>query len=233
LVTTRRLPPAGSHVRPGWRFALLWLVASIIGAVVYFLPVAAVHLVLGLDRLEDPRRAGEVGVTLRVVAAVLCGAACGSTIGLAQGLVLLRHLRCLGPWVAATMVGYGSLGLAILLGAVVQPGWLDWAITLIINGKFHWLARVLPEWPASAWPAGALALSLFGAVLGLAQWFVLRGRVRQASWWIALNAGSWALLAALYLPTFGMLAVMYGFFIPPAITALGLLWLLRRPIPAV
>jgi hypothetical protein len=93
----------------------------------------------------------------------------------------------MGLWVAATVVGYASIGLLPLIAGVFQSGWLDWALTLIINGKMHWLARVVAGWPNASWAPGAMTLTLFGAALGFFQWLVLRGRVYQAGWWIALS----------------------------------------------
>ena len=36
------------------------------------------------------------------------------------------------------------IGMVIFVVAAFQPGWLEWAVTLIVNGKLHWLARVEP-----------------------------------------------------------------------------------------
>jgi hypothetical protein len=221
------------HKLPDWRFWLMWLIATFVGALVYFIPVGAVHLVLGLDRLEDPLRAAEITPAVRVLAAVLCAAACGSTIGLAQWFVLRRELKRVGWWVAATVAGYASVGVWSLLASVLQPGWFDWAFTLIVNGKMHWLARVVASWPAAAWLPGAVTLTLFGAALGLMQWLVLRGRVDRAGWWIALSTGGWALAAALSSVPSDMLVVIASYDLPAAIMGGGMVWLLRRPRPAI
>lgn len=216
------------RVHPGWMFALLWIVAGYAGGILYVVPVSAVHFLLGLDRLGDSPRAGEITAPMMVLAAVLCGAACGSTIGLAQWLVLRRELKRTGMWVAATIAGYGSIGILPLIGGLWQPGWPDWAFTLIVNGKLHWLARVDPAWPDSLWLPGAITPSLFGLVLGAAQWPVLRGRVRHAGWWIALSAAGWAASALLTLWVPGPLAVFLSWDVPLIAGAVGLVWLLRR-----
>jgi len=39
--------------------------------------------------------------------------------------------------------------------------------------------------------AGILAGTLFGISLGLTQWLVLRGKVRNAAWWVLANATIW------------------------------------------
>ncbi len=165
---------------PGWAFLPLWIAATFVGELVYFIPVGAVHFLLALDRLDNPQRAGEITAGMLVLAAVLCGAACGSTIGLAQWFILRRQFNHVGLWVAATVAGYASVGLLAPIVSALQPDWLDWAFTLIINGKMHWLARLEPSWPAASWAAGAITLTLFGAVLGIAQWVVFRRRVDRA-----------------------------------------------------
>ncbi len=219
---------------PGWIFWLLWFTATLAGYLLYSIPVGLVQIVLGLDRLDDPLRAGEITVWMLVLAAVLCGAAIGATIGLAQWLVLRREIKHIGGWVSATLAGYAAIGLLPLLADLFQPGWLNWALTLIISGKMHWLARVQPTWPASSWLPGAITLTLFGAFLGIMQWLILRRRVYQAGWWIAFSTGGWALAVALALnfvswETF----VTTSWLVPWLITGAGMVWLLRRSAPAI
>ncbi|MBI5033864.1 MAG: hypothetical protein HZB51_25375 [Chloroflexi bacterium] len=228
------------HKYPAWVIWLFWIVATFVGGFLYSIPVGVVNILLGLDRLEDPVRSAELTTPIRVLAAVLCGAACGSTIGLAQWFVLRRELNRDGWWVAATIAGYASIGLLPLIANIFQPGWLDWAIKLIVNGKMHWLARVVVDWPDASWAPGAMTLTLFGAALGFFQWLVLRGRVSQAGWWIALSTVGWALAAALnIIPsepgpslTFElMIVIMIAPGVPVALAGAGMVWLLRRSAP--
>lgn len=215
-----------------WTLFLLWCLATFAGLLLSALPVVVVQLVLGLDRLDDPQRRAEVTAPLLVLGAVLCGAGTGATIGLLQWLVLRRHIQHAGRWIAATAAGYATLGLLPFLAGTFQPGWPLWAFTLIINDKFHWLARVVDEWPLASWPAGALTLTLLGVVLGIAQWLVLRGRVHRAAWWIPLSAVGWALGAVLSARPFAELAVLLSWGAPPILTGLAMTWLLwRAPAP--
>jgi hypothetical protein len=221
-------------------FWILWMVASYAGAIMYFLPVGVVHILLGFLGVNDsggPDLSAEIPLGLRVLAAVLCGAACGSTIGLAHWLVLRTRLARAGWWVAATIAGYATLGIWPLVANMVQPGWMDWAFTLIVNGKMYWLARVLPAWPASSAAAGAVTYLMFGAALGIVQWLALRGRVDGAGWWIAISTAGWALGSGLALLPAGVLpewAAVSGWFdVPYGVTGAGMAWLLRRSAPVV
>lgn len=233
-MTTLKTTLNTGRAHSAWVIALLWFVATYAGAIAYAIPMAAVHFLLGLDRLEDPQRAGELGTVMLVLAAVLCGAACGSTIGLAQWLVLRRELKNIGLWVGATIAGYASIGLLILLGNIFEPGWLNWAVTVIVNGKMYWLARVQPTWQGSSWLPGAITLVLFGIVLGIIQWLVLRRRVRHAGWWIAVSAGGMVLGAALStssVPWATFVCLVWA--VPILLGAAGLVLLLRSSHPTV
>ncbi len=212
----------------GWAVALLWYIATFLGAVLYFIPVMIVILLLGLYKYEDASQIGELGTGMLLLSAVLVGAACGSTIGLAQWLALRRELARAGWWVGATIAGFASLGVFALVADAIQPGWFTWAATLICSGKLFWLARVNPDWSASSWAPGALTYALFGCALGLFQWFVLRGRVRYAGWWIPINAGGWAVAAALANSFSWADFVLYITAIPMVVAAIGMAWLTRN-----
>lgn len=215
------------HLNPSAVFWVLWYVATFVGGILYVIPVGVVHIALGLDRLDILQHASEFAGWMLVLDAVLCAAACGSTIGLMQWLVLRSRLERIGLWIAATIVGYASIGVLAALVSAFQPEWRDWAFTLIINGKLHWLARLDPSWQAASWMPGAVTLTLFGATLGIAQWLVLRSRVARAAWWIPISTCGWGLAAALS-ATPGVLPVFGSWDAPVMITGAGMVWLLRR-----
>ncbi len=222
------------RAHPDWTFVILWYAATFAGAILYAVPVLAAHIIVGL---EDPDAAAVAQMDPRrlVLAGVLTGAACGSTIGVAQWLVLRRRLKGTGLWIVATIAGYASLGLLPLLASLFQPRWLAWAETLVISGKLQWLAReAVPNpdaaWLNASWPAGAVTLVLFGLVLGLAQWVVLRGRVAYAAWWIGISAAGWALLAlaSTSIVPWAPFA-LFSWDVPVILAAAGLVWLQSRP----
>jgi hypothetical protein len=142
---------------------------------------------------------------LSLVFTLINSAVMGALFGLAQWLVLRRVLPNMGGWVLATALGY-----ALVFGATP-------------------LLRFVPSQLA-----GSPLFLLFGIVLGVAQWLVLRRRVRQAAWWIAINMGAWVLafllvgvvyLSGLYVEQFDMLADLL---VPTIVTGIGMLWLLRQ-----
>ncbi len=220
---TRLAPPT----YPGWVVFALWFAVTFVGGLAYVIPMIVVYLFFLLIGL-NPDRIEEFSPAALVLASILSGAACGSTIGLGQWLVLRREIRETGRWIAATTGGYASIGLLILIGNLVQPGWLTWGATLITSGKMHWIAGVRPEWVGSAWLPGAITLVLFGAVLGMAQWLVLRHYVRGAGWWILFSAAGWALAAALSALEVPMSVFVLTFELPYLIGGVGLVWLIRR-----
>jgi hypothetical protein len=211
-----------------WVIWILWIVATLAGEILYFIPVAIVHFALGLWVLT-PEQIRELATPMLVLAAVLVGAACGLSIGVAQWVVLRRELKQVREWIAATMAGYAAIGLLVLIGNLVQPGWLNFASMLIIEGKLLWIARVQPEWAGSAWLPGAITLVLFGAVLGSVQWLVLRDRIRGAYAWIAINAIGWGLVAALSTAVVSWADFITATNLPPLITGVGIAWLTRYP----
>ncbi len=214
----------------GLVFFLLWYPATFLGGVLYFLPVGLVNIALGLDRFYAPDPTPAATIWISILAASSCGAAMGLSIGLAQWLVLRREFKRIGGWVLVTIAGYAAIGLLPLLAGILYPGWPDWAFTLVVNGKLHWLARVVPDWPLASSLPGVITLTLFGCVLGIMQWLVLRGRVRHARWWVAISASGWALAATLSNLPNAFYAVSASWDVPILVTGAGMVWLLRHKI---
>ena len=112
---------------------------------------------------------------------LLVGALQGAILGFSQWLVLRHYIHKAIWWVLVTTIG--AL-LAWLIGVFVS---IAMAFAFTLNGVKT--ATLL---------LGVVLLGAgVGAVLGLAQWLVLRAYVRvyirQAGWWMAGNALAWAL----------------------------------------
>ncbi len=84
-------------------------------------------------------------------------------LGLTQWLVLRRYISKAGWWILATTIG-GVV--ALYIGS---------AVTFFTTGIL---------WHGAGLVGGAVG----GAILGLAQWLVLRRHVSQAGWWILASA---------------------------------------------
>lgn len=120
-------------------------------------------------------------------------------VGVLQWLVLRRHVARAFRWVVVS------------LGAVAVVGIVIFGVGLV-DQDLGWLSGV----------------SLFGTVVGLLQWAVLREHIQRAGWWVVASTVGW--VAGMPLGDLGGppgLGAAYG-----AITATVLVWLLRQRQPA-
>ena len=151
-------------------------------------------------------------------------------------------------WLLASTAGWsvgGPMGVALgRSGDIIAAGFVGVAVGGIVTGILQWLVlrRQIPRatwWvPASTlavvavgavvfgvgrvnadvgWIAGA---GLFGAVVGLLQWLVLRRQVARAGWWVLASTLGWVVGGPL---GWAGLGAVYG-----AMTASVLVWLLNQ-----
>ena len=124
----------------------------------------------------------------------------GMLVGVLQWLVLRPHLARAGRWVLA------SLGAAAVVGIVVFG-------VGVVSADAGWIGGV----------------SVFGTVVGVFQWAVLRRHVPRAGWWVLASTAGWVV----GMPLGDMagppgLGAAYG-----AMTGTVLVWLLRQEPPGV
>ncbi len=196
---------------PGWRFWFLWMLATVVGAAAMVLsfPFQVILVAaLGSDAIPPPWTATQTALIMVFKGAQ--GGVMGLGIGLGQWLVLRKYLKQARGWILAT-------GLALFL-----------------EGAFRWML------PYETPPARIFALTTLasGVFLGLGQWFVLRGHVPNAGWWIAINVvGSVATLAVgavgeyarFSIESFlGMVFFAVSMLVPFAVAGGGMVWLLRQ-----
>ena len=131
-----------------------------------------------------------------VILAGYLGVAVGGTlIGVLQWLVLRRHVTGAGRWVLA------SLGATAVVGVVVFG-------VGVVNVEAGWFGGV----------------SVFGTVVGVLQWVVLRRQIPRAGWWVLASTAGWVVgmpLGDIVGPP--GLGAAYG-----AMTGTVLVWLLRQ-----
>ena len=182
----------------------LWWIVASIGSAIVFLIVMFPLNLLFAQIAPDQSAAPPLALSVALTA--ISSAVMGALFGLAQWLVLRRFLPAMRAWVLATAIGY------VLVFGLIPLIHFD----------------AIPQL------GGTFAFLMFGVVLGVAQWIVLRGRVSQAGWWIAISIAGWVLaflligaayLSGLYVEPFDMLA---AFLVPTIVTGGGMLWLLRR-----
>jgi hypothetical protein len=150
-------------------------------------------------------------------------------LGFTQWLVLRRYIKHMGWWVVAT--GIGAI-IAWLVG-----------LQVIVMLTLIFFDGVVTEPTSFALLKAVFFLGAWvGAVLGLAQWFVLRTHVRKGITWVAANALAWGV--ALPIALMGATLAQPGEFtvqtaligvatgatagvVVGAITGMTLVWLLK------
>jgi hypothetical protein len=209
--------PVVLAARPDWEIWLRWVLYTAAGYLIY----------AGLSLLVTIYVPGALLLSPIVTALGLLA------IALLQWLVLRRYILRLGwvGWVVATVLGQ-FVGSLISVVALLGPILFDAFSGLVdaLGGAFFQLVLVF---------ATGLVL---GAVVGAAQWLVLRRHVRGAAWWIPASALAGALAAlvgqtpGVTLGLTGVAAVLMirliGALIIGAITGMALVRLLARtPTP--
>jgi hypothetical protein len=189
----------------GRSFWLRWVVASAIGSgvgVVSWVSVGTAAEALGL--------ASQNGVSTAVIPAVV-GAAFGAPFGIAQWIVLRRHLRLARRWVTASTLGYAAV---FMLGS------------LFFSGEG---AADLP--PGRQVLLGALLGAAVAVPPSVLQWLlVLRSQLTRAGSWIAASVFSWALgfaVSFLLRLAVGDPSFVFGPMVAVALSGIVLIRLLR------
>ncbi len=193
--------------KAGLSFWLQWVVASIVGMFVGFflgfLVAASIPDVLG-----------------RWFGFSVFGIVLGIAVGILQWFILRRRVSVAGWWVLATAVG----GLGIFQARLI------FGFSTLFGSYESFVAFL--GWIGIA--------SLGGLVTGTLQWLVLREKVSRAGWWVLASTVGWALSATVK----GAIPwgvddkdALWGMVVAGAVwgmvTGVGLVWLLRKPVPEV
>jgi hypothetical protein len=113
----------------------------------------------------------------------------GASLGIGQNILLRRWIDKPDRWVLASTVGGGAGGSAIsaVFNARILMPAVSWIIELeepICGTRSMWIGR-------ATYVAVGLVIT-YGAI-GLAQWFIMRGKVKRSGVWVGLNVLAWAL----------------------------------------
>jgi hypothetical protein len=162
------------HHNQQWNVILPWMLATMAGVVLGILSLLTLATGLAL--------AG----TSTVLVGLIGGVGLGGGIGIAQWLVLRRHIASAGWWVLVSAVG-GMIGVA--LGLVLSDALRPLISTLL--GEAIQSRPSGPRVSLSGAAAVGAAGAVIGVVLGSAQWLVLRRHARSAGWWILASCLGW------------------------------------------
>jgi hypothetical protein len=204
MTTTLKL----ERIENGWRFWLLWVLASAIGWAVGLTAANLTQLAL---------EAASGGVVVEAEGgAVLEGAGnllFGLAVGTAQWLVLRRQIEGAIWWAPATAGGFALAG--IVGGALQDAGAAVGGLVISLGlgvaaGTLQWLLLRRQVKRAGWWVLGSTVLVFGGLITGLVLSFVLTGAAPDVS-------GSGIVFAAVGGAAFGITS---GFI---------LMWLLRQP----
>lgn len=150
-----------------------------------------------------------------IAAAEYGGVVVGVTVvGVLQWLMLRRQIARAAWWIVASLVS------GVVAGGVIYG----------VGGDAGFTAEVTRDLDVG-WVVEA---GLYGVVLGVLQWLVLRGQVALSGLWVVASTVGWIVgdPVCSSLMGFGTLSwVVFGA-VYGAITGLVLVWLLRQPSPA-
>ncbi|MEZ4710217.1 MAG: hypothetical protein R3A44_23640 [Caldilineaceae bacterium] len=158
---------------------LRWVLANAVGEM---LGLGATFAVLAFFSINLGNRSGVLVVLLSFLVAVFSGVLEATVIGLAQWWAM--H-----PWFPA--IGRRTWWIATLIGALVAYvlGYLPSTLMDLGAEAGAELVPEPPQWPVLLLAAGMGAVG--GAVLSFAQWWVVRGKVDRAAWWMPANMLAW------------------------------------------
>lgn len=170
---------------------ILWLRWITANALSELIGLGTTFATIGLlsSKIENQQT---IGILLSFAIAVACGAIEATVVALAQWWAMhpwFPRIQRLDWW-RATLIG-------ALLGYVL--GYLP--STLMSMGEMATQTPIVepPQWVTLLLASGLGIVS--GAVLSVAQWWVLRGKVRNARVWIPANMLAWA---------FGLPVIFWG-----------------------
>ena len=145
----------------------------------------------------------------QAVRGFVIGAVFGATVGTAQWFVLRRYFDRVGWWVLLTFIG--------------------WVAYWELNNM-----NLLVKAQGIAFIPDLLNLAIFGVILGVLQWLLLRKKIPSAGWWVPANIAG-MMLASLVIDAIDTALqgdspfdFITGSIVLAIITGICMMWLLKR-----
>ncbi len=195
-----------NNEKPHWFFYLGWVVLNVIAVVTaWYIAWALISqitkIIGGTIQVGGQSRITEDFLFVCVLFPII-----GLLTGIFQYTLLRRYLPHMAWWIAATLLGW-------LIPFVT--GYFIIAILAQKNDTFSIM----------------LGMFLIGTTMVVPQWWMLRQRVRYASWWILAHGFGWCMTGLLNLVTSEPFPVLLAIALMPAIATGVACWLLLDWLP--
>jgi len=147
-----------------WKPWFLWVLANTVGFVLCLLPILIFILITALFMSYGASEPSPVYF-------IFIGAVAGSILGASQWLLFRSKIQGAGKWIGATALSWG-LSFPLWFGpSIPESG-------MFLNALYADNSILTTIFQSSIGPV------IFGAIVGFAQWLVLRQQVKHAGPWI-------------------------------------------------
>ena len=195
-----------NNEKPHWFFYLGWVALNVIAVIIawyiaWALMSQITKIVGGTIQVDGQSHITEDFLLVYVLFPII-----GLLTGVFQYTLLCRYLPHMAWWIAATFLGW------------LMPFVTGFFIIALLAQKNDTFSIML-------------GMLLIGATMALPQWWMLRHRVRHASWWLVAYGLGWCMVGLLNLVTAEPLPVLLAIALMPAITTSIACWLLLDWLP--
>jgi hypothetical protein len=186
-----------ANEKPRWSFYFGWVVLNAVAVI--FAGTLAWTITFQVVKLVGGtiQVGGESRITEDFLFMYVLLPTIGLLTGILQYILLRRYIPHMGWWIAATLLGWL---MPFIMRALLVPR----------GGTFLIMVGML----------------LIGVTVALPQWWMLRQRVRHASWWLLACGLGWCLVGLLSLVTSEPIPVLLAIALVPTITTGIACWLL-------
>ena len=192
--------------KPGWFFYLGWVVLNAITIIMaWYIAWELISLIVKIVG-STIQVGGQIRFTEDFLFFYVLFPIIGLLAGIIQYTLLRRYLPEMIWWIGATILGW------------LTPFFSGYFIITLLEQRNDTLAIMF-------------GMLLVGAVIAVPQWWMLRKRVRYASWWILAYGFGWCITGLLSLVTPDPFPVLLAIALMPSITTGIICWLLLDRYP--